>query len=1542
MGQALLISLRHEDMSRTFSVDEVSQSMVWLGLAADVTAENAMAVVLSIDGNLVLRPTRDHRLLVRNNEEVAEFHLPQNADSITFVADKRNKSITRLHVRPVTNGMREFGKILFTQEVSFVIGRNQDCGIYYPSRFISGQHAQVDYMQGAFSIKDLESGNGTLVNGEYLVPNHPYDLSVGDVMQILDLTLMVGKGFLSSNHPEGVQFRRVVGAVPISHDSLVSRFPKPDDSSKELALFYPAPRLSRTVADYELQVDDPPAKKEEDETPFLMQIGPSMFMGVSSIATASTAISRLAEGATVISVLPQMAMCVSMLGASLIWPIISKNYNRRRDRRLEEKRSRRYVEYLDGVENQLINEARLQGEIMRENRLSTSEIIRRAHQLSPFMMNRMSVHGDFLELRVGMGDVDLAAGIKWPQQRFSLSEDPLLNKVKMLSDNPPRIDDVPVAYNMYEHNVAGIVGPRKKGWEFLRGLLVQLCGYHSYEDVKILLIADRSERDEWGFLCSMPHFYDESGTHRFVALTPDGMIEENLFFASELARRMGERVENVGDLGTYYVIVCTNKALGDRFEVMSDIMGLHGNVGFSVIYLGESLHELPRECTYIIDLARESERYFSSQQGGATGLSESKRSAFMFEQSDFTGTRVDFDPDIMVSADEARTFGLDIARARLDVAADRSMMPESVGFLEMFRVGNVTHLNIAQRWADNDASRTLQTPLGVDELGEHATLNLHEKIHGPHGLIAGTTGSGKSEFIITYILSMCVNYAPDEVAFVLIDYKGGGLAGTFENERYHLPHLAGTITNLDGGAIQRSLVSIQSENRRRQDMFNKARDITGESTMDIYKYLSYYRQGILTEPLPHLMIIADEFAELKQQEPEFMDELISTARIGRSLGVHLILATQRPTGVVNDQIWANATFKICLKVNDATDSKEMIRRPDAAEIKNAGRYYLMVGFNESFSSGQAAYAGAPYIERQQYEPKTDNAVDLIDDEGEVITTLRPGSTANKSGLTEVNAVLGQLMLTADSLGKHAKRLWLDPLPTRLPLAKLEQKYGPMTDEGFTFALGEVDDPKHQHQFRYEVNLVETGHIMFYGTHNSGVGELVGAYLYDLASRYDTDQFWFYGIDFGAGAISALSELPQCGGIALAGEDEKLGNLLKLLLAELEQRKGIIAKHKSLEAYNRQARSTGESPVPRIVLAIENMASFRERYDQLLDQIISIAMDGTMCGIHLMVTCIAANTAGMKLKQYFNMDVVCAMNDPADASYILTNARNAPTPNNPGRGLINIGKEAFEFQGPAIAEDEASEAGSVAALASVMRSRCARVVREIPVLPTRVRTADMGEKARSHMVPVGFSKKDVEPYFFDVRKFPFMLVLGEDNEVLGVWLQGLRNWFMAHQVSYRFVDTDEILSRANEDPWVLRTTEEVEKYVLGLPSNPVQSDYLILTSIAKTMKALSEPAAAILNSFIVDERTKGKTVVIAVSEILRVRGIFDPWFTFLKNPGSGLWIGSGFGNQSILQYGRTLPEYNRPAAHADGYVVARNVVTSVRLLEAEPEPDTIEE
>ncbi len=389
------------------------------------------------------------------------------------------------------------------------------------------------------------------------------------------------------------------------------------------------------------------------------------------------------------------------------------------------------------------------------------------------------------------------------------------------------------------------------------------------------------------------------------------------------------------------------------------------NYGFSLICVSPRLINIPNECKAFVSIGDKKSGVFENE------LIANKQKEFV----------ADFDPTLNIY--ECCKI---IGNIPIDIAKEEQALPTSVSFLEMYNVGMVEQLNILNRWKVNDPTKTLQTPVGLDKSRELFKLDLHEKAHGPHGLIAGMTGSGKSEFIITYILSMAMNYHPYEVTFILIDYKGGGLTGAFENREtgMRLPHLAGTITNLDTVEMNRSLASIQSELRKRQRQFNEARDSLNESTIDIYKYQSLYRRGLVKKPISHLFIISDEFAELKDQRPEFMEQLISTARIGRSLGVHLILATQKPSGVVNDQIWSNSKFRVCLRVQDKSDSMDMIKCPDAAELKNTGRFYLQVGYNELFAMGQAAWAGAQYYPTEKRKKKVDQSITIVDNVGSPI------------------------------------------------------------------------------------------------------------------------------------------------------------------------------------------------------------------------------------------------------------------------------------------------------------------------------------------------------------------------------------------------------------------------------------------------------------------------------------------------------------------------------------------------------------------------------
>ena len=1528
MLEKLLITIKTADVLKTFAFDGAAQTALWVGLDKNISAENALARLENHGDGLALRVIGDGA----GGSKSKAIPIPADGEFVTTLKCA-NGVTASIYTRPYFRGVGLYRKIAFSNDAEVLIGRQRGAGFLYESAFVSARHAQVSVLDGEFTISDLDSSNGTYVNGRPLAALQPRALLPGDVIQILDLVIAVGHGFLCINNPP--QFRVMVPqAGYVSHAVVYRSAPDVVAKEGEPPVFYPAPRLSKSIHAVKMQVDDPPGKKEPDDQPVMMQIGPSFLMGMSSIFMISNSVSQIASGASVMSSMSSISMAVAMIGGSILWPIISRSYNRKKDEREEARRARLYVSYLDGVETNLVDEAKVQTQTLRENRRPIAELIQRADDMSPLLMSHTNVHDDFLELRVGVGDADISADITWPQHHFTLVDDRMVERVGELAKNPPMLRDVPLAFNPTKHFVAGILGVRSDVWDFLRGLLVQVCSLYSYQEVKIVLVGGEGEESEWDFLNSLGHFYDDSGVHRFVGLTYSGMLEESLIIERELAARSEVRAEVIGDYGTYYLVVCANHTLAERSEAISRLLKLRSNKGFSLVYLGSSLRDLPRECGYIIDL---------NQDGGTNlGISldmtreddrQRPRRARMFERSDVSGTLSQFDPDIMVTAEQATRFARALARVRLDLPEQRQTMPESIGFLEMFEVGNVAHLNIGQRWVEHDASQSLQTQIGIDEQGEPALLNLHESIHGPHGLVAGTTGSGKSEFIITYILSLCVNYAPDEVAFVLIDYKGGGLAGAFENERHHLPHLAGTITNLDGGAIKRSLVSIQSELKRRQDMFNQARDITGESTMDIYKYLSFYRQGVLTQPMPHLFIVADEFAELKQQEPEFMDELISAARIGRSLGVHLILATQKPSGVVNDQIWSNSRFKVCLKVSDASDSREMIQREDAAEITQPGRYYLLVGYNEMFLAGQAAYAGGAYTPTEVYEPKRDNAVELLDDEGSAVARMRPQTVHRKKSGSEIEAVITQIEEAAHVAGKEAQRLWLDPLPDVITLEQLFAKYGMPPANGLTVAVGEADDPERQRQFLYTIDLAESGNVLMYGSQNSEVDELMQTMLFSLAMTYTADEFWMYGIDLGAGVLAGLQELPQCGGVVLPNDDERLGNLMRMLDEFRRERQQKLAEYGgSIESYNDRSGSH----LTRIVVAIANLSSFMELYSNYEDELIFLTREGPRYGIHFIVTASAPNSVRMRLAGNFAALIPTMLNDPTDYLSIYGSMQGITPPHHERRGLVRVEKSILELQGASLCQVNEDPYVMIGALARRLKASSTSIAVPIPQLPAYVSYLDM-DVSQPSLLPVGYSKQGIKPAYFDLNKSPYMLVLGNDNDPIDRYLRGLREALSFSATKYRIIDSHGLLGSDMDDPNVLTAYEDIEAFVHELDGGVVEVGVIVFTSIAQTITSIAPDASRKLQDFIANEKGAGKTALVCASELWRVRSLYDNWYKVVTAYGNGVWCGSGFIDQTVFRYARSMPEYRMPAERSDAFLCMRGDVTMVRLLEATDEP-----
>jgi len=768
--------------------------------------------------------------------------------------------------------------------------------------------------------------------------------------------------------------------------------------------------------------------------------------------------------------------------------------------------------------------------------------------------------------------------------------------------------------------------------------------------------------------------------------------------------------------------------------------------GFSVFCITDEIRNLPKECSEIIEISE----------------NESK----IYDKHDISGNCQSFKADTKL-VHSINSLVRKLSGIKLDLSSTSEVLPSMLTFLEMYNVSKIEHLNIRTRWKENNPTVTLKAPVGVDTLGNLFYLDLHEKYQGPHGLVAGMTGSGKSEFIITYILSMAVNYHPDEVAFILIDYKGGGLAGAFENKKkgIKLPHLAGTITNLDGASINRSLVSIQSELRKRQSIFNEAKQISNEGTMDIYKYQKLYREGIVTEPVPHLFIISDEFAELKTQQPDFMDQLISTARIGRSLGVHLILATQKPNGVVNDQIWSNSRFRVCLKVQEKQDSMDMIKRPDAAELSATGRFYLQVGYNEFFDIGQSAWCGAPYVPTEEVESKEEDSVQIIDNLGRIVKEVKDSKKENEENVNNIKQIVGivnYLSEIADEDNISVRKLWMDEIPEFITVNSLINKYGPLSKDSPEVVIGEYDDPFNQQQNIVVHNVLECGNTIIYGATGSGKELLVNTLVCGLIENYTPSDINLFLIDFGSEALQMYAKAPHVGNVLLSSDEEQLIRLMKILKEQIYERKKLLAEYSgNPDLYE---KATGQS-LSAIITIIDNYAAFNELYENLVDELAYLSREGSKYKIYFIITATAVNEVKYKISQNFGKQYVLQMNDKSDYSSVFGNVKGVYPSKLIGRGLI-LKNSVYEFQTAHICKDEELQAYVTGLISELNANYSDDNVIKVPEVPEKLTPEDIKITQTLENVQVGVDLDLVKPVVVNLKKSVVNVITGKNiDEVI---------------------------------------------------------------------------------------------------------------------------------------------------------------------------------
>jgi len=1483
----------------------------------------------AIEGVWVVRSNAYVSIIGEHNEILESVVLKEN--SFLNLRMKENDERAILVTHPVEDNRQIFEKYLVKDGAVLEIGRSTSNQIVHTNKYISSHHARIQFSNGICELEDLDSTNGTYVNGTRFQQGK---LVAGDIIYIMGLQIIIGKQFIAMNNPDGELQINTQNIVPFRNQSIEEK----NGGGLVKEFFYRSPRFRREIDPLVVSIDAPPQPEKLETVPLALMMGPAITMGMASMGTgALSVVNGLNNNGTILTVLPTVIMSVSMLLGSIMWPIITKKHEKKNKLAAEEARQEKYYQYLNQIKDKIKRASVEQKEILEENIVSPANCIQRIENKDRTLWERMPAHEDFMNLRVGKGNLNLKADIKCPERKFTMQDDSLQDAMFMLGTEEKILENVPVAVSLIADPKLGIVGDRDSVNGLARSLILQTIALHSYDEVKIVLVINESEYETWKPLYAVPHIWNGDKTVRYLATNQDDMKALSVQLEKELLDRTEDDKFDYKEDGPYYLILVADKILADKSEPLQKLISYAGNAGYSVMMLYDEIRQLPKETSSVVDV--------SDTEGK------------IYDKDDITGKALKFIPE-MVTCEELERATEVIADIELDLAEGNYILPNVVTFLEMYQVGKIPHLNPLQRWKENNPAITLQTPVGVDTNGELFYLDLHEKYHGPHGLVAGMTGSGKSEFIITYILSMAVNYHPDEVSFILIDYKGGGLAGAFLDEErgIKLPHLAGTITNLDGAAVKRSLISIQSELRRRQAIFNEARKVANEGTMDIYKYQTLYRNKVVTEPVPHLFIISDEFAELKTQQPEFMEQLISAARIGRSLGVHLILATQKPAGVVDDQIWSNSKFRACLKVQDRADSMDMIKRPDAAELSQTGRFYLQVGFNEYFALGQSAWCGANYIPSDTVEKKQDNSVKIIDNLGRVLREEKVKKAEVKGGekIKQIVGIVKYLSDLSDEEHITVRPLWLPPIPAQIYVDDLYEKYNVEAKQGWIApVVGEYDDPFNQKQGMLTVDFSEKGNCLVYGAAGNGKATFLTSMIYSMIKSQSAEYLNLYILDFGSETLKVFEKAPQVGGVALSYEEERIRNLVKMLGDEIENRKKLFSDYGGdIQAYYANAHQA----VPNIVVVINNYTGFQEQYEELEDQLVMISRDGAKYGIYFCLTANMANGVRYRMAQNFAQVYTMQLNDPTDYAVVVGNTEGIIPTKYKGRGLVRFDK-VYEFQTAYSFATDIQE--NIKNFCKELSTKATIVARPIPILPKVVDAEVLKPYAKGiDNIPVGINKVRMNPVTVPLQSEYIYLVSSESKtaafetayeigKVSGCLDDVYTEIWDIEKMVTSVEDMHATLVRDDFEEKIIETFNKiVERNNVYKDSNMdasaldrYQRIVIVIAGFSRLRELLSLDAKDKLNVFLERGTSQYKVHFIIADEYKVLYSCrADAWFTQNVNSANGIWIGDGFGNQYLFKPSKFSSEYNEEIGDKFGYVVKRGKTILTKLATSAKEDD----
>ena len=1079
-------------------------------------------------------------------------------------------------------------------------------------------------------------------------------------------------------------------------------------------------RVKIALNDEAIEILDPPAKPQKPKNNIFQRLLPSMGMLVASAVMAYFGGAMIIMSA-ISGIMAVFTTVVSIRDAN-------KEYKEESAERLE-----KYNAYVAKKREEIEECRQKEHGDLEELYVSQKVETERFTSFSSDLFDRVPEDEDYLCIRLGNGEVPSIREINYKKQERLDVDDELQLVPEQLCQEYKNVQNAPIVCDLKTINALGIVGSACDRFSLLKNIVIDIAARQFFSDVKMVFVAEAEHKEQITWLRFLPHVYNEDIKVRNIVCDDES---KNLVF-EYLYKELTLREQN--KTHKEHIVVFFYDEYGFKSHPISKFVEKAKDLGVTFIFFGAAVADIPQGCGYIVSI----------QNGNKASLinSQDKGATVQFEYPTI--------PD-----DRAKEIVKLLAPVYTEEISLEGTLTKNISMFELLNILAVDDIDLEKRWASSQAYRSMAAPLGVSKTGI-VSLDLHDKAHGPHGLVAGTTGSGKSEILQTYILAMATLFHPYEVGFVIIDFKGGGMVNQFKE----LPHLLGAITNIDGKEINRSLKSIKAELQKRQRLFAEA-DVN-----HIDKYIRKYKSGEVTIPLPHLIIIVDEFAELKAEQPEFMKELISAARIGRSLGVHLILATQKPSGQVNEQIWSNSRFKLCLKVQSQEDSNEVLKSPLAAEIKEPGRAYLQVGNNEIFELFQSAYSGAP--ERADDSNVKEFTIYALTNSGKRVPVYAQKKKKSGEGsATQLDAIVKYVSdYCSDIKLKKLPDICLPSLSHTIDFtAQARNKDAARYD----VEIGVYDDPDNQYQGVCTVDLASNNLILI-GSSQSGKTNVLQNIVRGLSTKYSPNEVSIYIIDFASMVLKNFEKLNHVGGVVCPSEDEKLKNLFKLLRTEIEERKERLMSVgvSSFAAY----KEAGMSDMPLMVLMIDNLTALKELYFQDDDELLSLCREGLTVGLSVIIANSQTAGIGYKYLSNFSSRIALFCNDSNEYSSLFDHCSER-IESIPGRCIVELEKRHLECQAYLAfkGEKEIDRVKDIKSFISKVNSaNKGLVARKIPLIPGTLTQDYMAEEFGNYMqagfsVVSGLDYATVTPHVIDFSALGMLAITGRDGAGRHNWIK----------------------------------------------------------------------------------------------------------------------------------------------------------------------------